>query len=84
VLFRSGGASDAIGLIHYDVTGLRTTRHVFRHVPVASSVYFNSGSQWGSIGGFIEAGESILFGGNSGAAGITSRHVSATIQVFYY
>ena len=79
-----GGASDAIALIHYDVTGLRTARHVFRHVPIASSVYFNSGSQWGSIGGFIEAGESILFGGNSAAAGITSRHVSATIQVFYY
>jgi hypothetical protein len=78
------GAADSISLIHYDVSGLRTTRHVFQSVPAGSSIYFNSGSQWGSIGGFIEAGESVLFGGNSSGAGITGRYASATVQVFYY
>jgi hypothetical protein len=42
-----------------------------------------SGSQWDSIGGFIEGGESIAWCGNLASNTVTGRYVYTAIQVFF-
>ena len=75
---------DTVRLFHFTTTGIRTVRHVLANVFSNQSYNINSGNAYGSIGGWLEAGEAFMWAGQSGTTEITQRNISCQIMCINY